>query len=55
MTLYTLEEAEKILARRECDRHGHDIESTIVTNMTMTVHVHDIWCARCKARFEEKT
>lgn len=51
---YTLEEAEKILKRRECDYDGHDLNQTLHIVDFARVYAIDVHCLRCGARFEEK-
>ena len=50
---YTLEEAARLLARQECDEHGHDLDQTLIRDATGTVHAVVVACARCRATFTE--
>lgn len=49
---FTLAEAERILARRECDRDGHELSSDTIRGFRDAV-THVVTCQRCKASFEE--
>jgi hypothetical protein len=52
-TRYTLAEAERLLARRECLTEGHALEQEVVrTAGGETVHLI-LWCSRCGGRFTE--
>lgn len=52
---YTLEEAREILARRECDQYGHDLNSSVIRGASGIVLRHVITCDRCGAHFQEVT
>lgn len=52
---YTLEEAARILARRECDTNGHDLEQNVLRRAEGTVVRILIVCNRCSAVFQEVT
>jgi hypothetical protein len=50
---YTLEEAEKILAKRRCDREGHAID-VVVKQSVGGPAVTVVSCGRCGVRYDER-
>lgn len=51
---YTLDEARALLAREDCDRDGHDLETLLLRSPAPSGRViHRVRCSRCGATFTE--